>query len=81
MIYVLQHNPQNLNSDIAPPITFFCNFATDSHQRQRVGASESDFFTKGVIEILSSKVKLRNFDISMEIRLAIAPASVAYTLP
>ena len=39
------------------------------------------YLTKGVIEILSSKVELRNFDNSMKMELTIAPALVAYTLP
>ncbi len=46
-------------------MTFFSNFALDS-QTQRVGNSESHLITKGVIEILSSKVKLRKFDIQHE---------------
>lgn len=42
-------------------MTFFSNFALDS-QTQRVGNGESHIITKGVIEILSSKVKLRKFE-------------------
>ena len=42
-------------------MTFFSNFVTDSQTSHRVG-SKNQFLQKGVIEILSSKVKLRNFD-------------------
>jgi len=40
--FLLRYSPTN---DI------FSNFVADSQPRHRVGASESDFFTKGVIEI------------------------------
>lgn len=50
---IIQHSPTN---------NFFRKFVLDLQPCHRVGASESDFLLKGVIEILSSKVKLRKFE-------------------
>ncbi len=51
---------------MAPLFYFLRIFASDSSPHHRVDVSESDIFIKGVIEILSSKVKLRKFDIQHE---------------
>ena len=45
-------------------MTFFCKFALDSRAIELADGINN--FIKGVIEILSSKVKLRNFDIQHE---------------
>ena len=78
-IYVVEHIPWNFAFQYSPTNDIFRNFALDSHLCHRVGVVDQTFCKKVLLKFYLSLSNLAVWIVA-KVRLAIAPASVAYTL-